>query len=91
MTVILIAMRYIDIYWLVGPAHHGINFYFSWMSVAALVGIGAVEPVGDDGGVPQGLHRDEALPGGLGVLGGAEGERMLRAYSAVRGDLAAAV
>jgi hypothetical protein len=41
-TAILIAMRYIEIYWLVAPAHHGIHFYFSWMSIAALVGIGGI-------------------------------------------------
>ncbi|HUP50517.1 MAG TPA: hypothetical protein VNA04_17210 [Thermoanaerobaculia bacterium] len=41
-TVVLVAMRYVEIYWLIGPAHHGIHFYFSWMSVAALVGIGGI-------------------------------------------------
>ncbi|MGZ8710327.1 MAG: hypothetical protein ACXW2P_12120 [Thermoanaerobaculia bacterium] len=41
-TAILIAMRYIEIYWLIAPAHHGIHFYFSWMSIAALVGIGGI-------------------------------------------------
>ena len=41
-TVVLIAMRYIEIYWLTAPAHYGIRFYFSWMSLAALVGIGGI-------------------------------------------------
>ncbi|HEX6178335.1 MAG TPA: hypothetical protein VF057_08240 [Thermoanaerobaculia bacterium] len=41
-TIVLIAMRYIEIYWLTAPAHYGIRFYFSWMSLAALVGIGGI-------------------------------------------------
>ncbi|HVS30924.1 MAG TPA: hypothetical protein VMS98_05665 [Thermoanaerobaculia bacterium] len=41
-TVILLAMRYVEIYWLIAPAHFGEQFYFSWMSLAALVGIAGV-------------------------------------------------
>jgi hypothetical protein len=41
-TVIILAMRYIEIYWLTAPAHYGEHFRFSWMSVAALVGIAGV-------------------------------------------------
>ena len=41
-TVIILIMRYIEIYWLVGPAHYGQHFYFSWMSIAALIGISGV-------------------------------------------------
>lgn len=41
-TVVILVMRYVDTYWLVAPAHYGEHFYFSWMSVAAFVGIGGV-------------------------------------------------
>ena len=41
-TAILIAMRYVEIYWLIAPAHQGVHFYFSWISIAALVGIGGI-------------------------------------------------
>lgn len=41
-TVIIIALRFVEIYWLTGPAFYGETFHFSWMTVAALVGIGGV-------------------------------------------------
>lgn len=41
-TSILIAMRYVEIYWLSAPALYGVRFHFSWMSIAALVGIGGI-------------------------------------------------
>ena len=41
-TSILIAMRFVEIYWLTAPALYGIRFYFSWMTIAALVGIGGI-------------------------------------------------
>lgn len=41
-TVILLFMRFVDIYWLVGPAHHGEHFHFSWITAAAFLGIGGL-------------------------------------------------
>lgn len=41
-TVILLVMRFIDIYWLVTPAHHPEHFYFSWITIAAFLGIGGL-------------------------------------------------
>jgi hypothetical protein len=41
-AVIILVMRYIHTYWLTGPAWYGDHFYFSWMSVAAFVGIGGI-------------------------------------------------
>ena len=41
-TVILLAMRFIDIYWLVTPAHHGEHFYFSWITIPVFFGIGGL-------------------------------------------------
>lgn len=41
-TVILIALRFVEIYWLTAPALYGEHFRFSWITVAALVGIGGV-------------------------------------------------
>jgi hypothetical protein len=41
-TVIILLMRFIDIYWLVVPAHHPEHFYFSWMTIFAFLGIGGL-------------------------------------------------
>lgn len=41
-TLILLAMRFIDIYWLVTPAHHPGGFYFSWMTIPSFLGIGGL-------------------------------------------------
>jgi hypothetical protein len=41
-TVILLVMRFIDIYWLVTPAHHPDHFYFHWITAAAFLGIGGL-------------------------------------------------
>lgn len=41
-TVIILAMRFVDIYWLVVPAHHGEHFYFSWITLFAFLGIGGL-------------------------------------------------
>ena len=41
-TVIILVMRFIDIYWLTAPAHHAQHFYFSWITLAALFGIGGL-------------------------------------------------
>jgi hypothetical protein len=41
-TVILLVMRFVDIYWLVAPAHYGEHFHFSWITIAAFLGIGGL-------------------------------------------------
>ncbi len=41
-TVILLVMRYVEIYWLVEPAFYPEHFYFSWMSATSFIGIGGV-------------------------------------------------
>ena len=41
-TIILLVMRYIEIYWLVGPAFHGEHFHYSWISAVAFVAIGGI-------------------------------------------------
>ena len=41
-TIIILAMRFVDIYWLVGPAHHGEHFHFSWITPFAFLGIGGL-------------------------------------------------
>ena len=41
-TVLLLVMRFVDIYWLVTPAHHGEHFYFSWTTIPAFFGIGGL-------------------------------------------------
>ncbi|HEX2122681.1 MAG TPA: hypothetical protein VHL59_13665 [Thermoanaerobaculia bacterium] len=41
-TIIILLMRFVDIYWLVGPAHHGEHFYFSWITLFAFLAIGGL-------------------------------------------------
>ena len=41
-TVIILLMRFVDIYWLSAPAHYGSHFYFSWMTVAAFAAVGGI-------------------------------------------------
>jgi hypothetical protein len=41
-TVIILVMRFVDIYWLTAPAHYGARFYFSWMTVAAFAAVGGI-------------------------------------------------
>lgn len=41
-TIILLAMRFVDIYWLVGPAHYGEHFHISWITLFAFLGIGGL-------------------------------------------------
>jgi hypothetical protein len=41
-TVILLVMRFVDIYWDVTPAHHPDHFHFSWITIAAFLGIGGL-------------------------------------------------
>jgi len=41
-TVILLVMRFVDVYWLVGPAYYGEQFHFSWITLFAFLGIGGI-------------------------------------------------
>jgi len=41
-TVIIILMRYIAIYWLVAPSWYGVHFHYSIWSLTSLIGIGGV-------------------------------------------------
>jgi len=41
-TILLLLMRYVDIYWLTAPAHYGEHFHFSWIAIAAFLGIGGI-------------------------------------------------
>lgn len=41
-TVIILVMRYVAIYWLTAPAHYGTHFRYSWINLASLIGIGGV-------------------------------------------------
>jgi hypothetical protein len=41
-TVIILVMRFVDIYWLTGPAYYGTHFHFSWITAAAFLGIGGL-------------------------------------------------
>ncbi|HEX8618597.1 MAG TPA: hypothetical protein VF911_13510, partial [Thermoanaerobaculia bacterium] len=41
-TIIILVMRFIDIYWLIGPAHYGPHFHFSWITPFAFIGIGGL-------------------------------------------------
>jgi hypothetical protein len=41
-TVIILVMRFVDVYWLVAPAHYGEHFHFSWITVAAFLAIGGL-------------------------------------------------
>jgi hypothetical protein len=41
-TVIILLMRFVDVYWLVVPAHHPEHFYFSWITLFTFLGIGGL-------------------------------------------------
>ena len=41
-TVIIIVMRYVAIYWLTAPSWYGEHFVYSWMDLASLIGIGGI-------------------------------------------------
>ena len=41
-TIILLVMRYVEIYWLVGPAFHGEHFHYSWISAVSFVAIAGI-------------------------------------------------
>ena len=41
-TVILLVMRYLDLYWLIAPTYHHGEFHYSWISAMSLLGIGGI-------------------------------------------------
>jgi len=41
-AVIILVIRFIAIYWMTQPSFTGAQFYFSWMTIAALAGIGGL-------------------------------------------------
>lgn len=41
-AVIILVMRFVAIYWLVEPTFSGAHFHFSWISLAALAGVGGI-------------------------------------------------
>ena len=41
-AVIILVMRFVGIYWLTQPSFTGVHFYFSWITIAALAGIGGI-------------------------------------------------
>jgi hypothetical protein len=41
-TVIIIVMRYVAIYWLIAPSWYGERFVYSWMDLSSLIGIGGI-------------------------------------------------
>jgi hypothetical protein len=41
-TVIILVMRFVDVYWRVAPAHHAEHFYFSWITLFAFLAIGGL-------------------------------------------------
>jgi hypothetical protein len=41
-TIIMLLMRFVDVYWLVAPAHYGAHFHFSWITIFAFLGIGGL-------------------------------------------------
>jgi len=41
-TVVILVMRYVAVYWLVTPSWYGEHFYYHWVSFTTLVGIGGV-------------------------------------------------
>ncbi|MGZ7039757.1 MAG: hypothetical protein ACXVJO_16390 [Thermoanaerobaculia bacterium] len=41
-AVVILVMRYVNVYWLAAPTWYGEHFRYSWMNLAALVGIGGL-------------------------------------------------
>jgi hypothetical protein len=41
-TIIILLMRFVDIYWLVAPAHYGEQFHLSWITLFAFLAIGGL-------------------------------------------------
>ena len=41
-AIVILVIRFIAIYWMTQPSFSGVHFYFSWMTIAALAGIGGI-------------------------------------------------
>jgi hypothetical protein len=41
-AIVVLVVRFVAIYWMTQPSFSGVHFYFSWMTVAALAGIGGI-------------------------------------------------
>jgi hypothetical protein len=41
-TIVMLLMRFVDIHWLVTPAHYPQHFHFSWITLFAFLGIGGL-------------------------------------------------
>ena len=41
-TIVILLMRFVDVYWLTAPAHYPNRFYFSWMTLAAFAAVGGI-------------------------------------------------
>lgn len=42
LAMIILVMRYVDIYWLTAPSYYGETFHYSWMDLTTLFGIGGL-------------------------------------------------
>ena len=42
LAMIVLVMRYVDIYWLTAPSYYGETFHYSWMDLSTLLGIGGL-------------------------------------------------
>lgn len=42
LSLIILVMRYVDIYWLTAPSYYGETFHYSWMDLTTLFGIGGL-------------------------------------------------
>ena len=41
-AIVVLVIRFVAIYWMTQPSFSGVHFYFSWMTIAALAGIGGI-------------------------------------------------
>jgi hypothetical protein len=42
LAMVILVMRYVDIYWLTAPSYYGETFHYSWMDLTTLLGIGGL-------------------------------------------------
>jgi hypothetical protein len=42
LSILIILMRFVDLFWMVTPAFHAQGFHFHWLDLAALLGIGGI-------------------------------------------------
>ena len=41
-AIVVLVIRFVAIYWMTQPSFSGAHFYFSWMTIAAMAGIGGI-------------------------------------------------